>query len=118
MTATRFIITRYPTTATVAMSAKRKAPTPRACIGGAIGEMHRIAEKLRAEYTTQLGNTNRRLDAMLTGHSPTSAEHAVVVELKQWSDGTIGPPTTRRSNVPVTDITVSVIMPTSAGTGG
>jgi hypothetical protein len=39
----------------------------------------------------QLGNTSRRLDAMLTGHSPTSAENAVVVELKQWSDGTIGP---------------------------
>ena len=94
--------------------------------------MHRIAEKLRAEYTTQighrpapsevaswqnslmalsmlvdqaelndhgvileyqLGNTSRRLDAMLTGHSPTSAENAVVVELKQWSDGTIGPST-------------------------
>jgi hypothetical protein len=88
--------------------------------------MHRIAEKLRAEYTThvghrpapsevaswqntlialsmladqaelndhgvigeyQLGNTNRRLDAMLTGHSPTAAENAVVFELKQWSDG-------------------------------
>jgi hypothetical protein len=28
---------------------------------------------------------------MLTGHSPTSAENAVVVELKQWSDGSIGP---------------------------
>ena len=94
--------------------------------------MHRIAEKPRAEYTTQighrpapsevaswqnslmalsmlvdqaelsdhgvileyqLGNTSRRLDAMLTGHSPTSAENAVVVELKQWSDGTIGPST-------------------------
>jgi hypothetical protein len=40
-----------------------------------------------------LGNTCRRLDAMLTGHSPTSAENAVVVELKQWSDGTIGPST-------------------------
>lgn len=39
----------------------------------------------------QLGNTSRRLDAMLTGRSPTSAENAVVVELKQWSDGTIGP---------------------------
>ncbi|HEX2765649.1 MAG TPA: hypothetical protein VHR55_03300 [Candidatus Limnocylindria bacterium] len=91
--------------------------------------MHRIAEKLRAKYTTQighrpapsevaswqnslmalsmlldqaelddhgvileyeLGNTSRRLDAMLTGHSPTSAENAVV-ELKRWSDGTIGP---------------------------
>ena len=86
--------------------------------------MHRIAEKLRAEYVAQighkpgpsevaswqnslmalsmlldqaeltehgvileyqLGNTSRRLDAMLTGHSPTSAENAVVVELKQWS---------------------------------
>lgn len=93
-------------------------------------QLHRIAEKLRAEYTTQighrpapsevarwqnslmalsmlvdqaeandhgvigeyqLGNTSRRLDAMLTGHSPTSAENAVVVELKQWSDGTTGP---------------------------
>src|SRR5688572_13736490 len=86
--------------------------------------MHRIAEKLRAEYTAQighrpspnevvswqnslmalsmlidqagltdhgvileyqLGNTSRRLDAMLTGRSATSAENAVVVELKQWS---------------------------------
>jgi uncharacterized protein len=94
--------------------------------------MHRIAEKLRAEYTTQighrpapsevaswqnslmalsmlvdqaelndhgvileyqLGNTSRRLDAMLTGHAATSAENAVVVELKQWSDGSIGPST-------------------------
>ena len=84
-------------------------------------QMHRIAEKLRAEHTTQighrpppgevhawqnslmalsrlvdqaelndhgvileyqLGNTSRRLDAMLTGHSPTSAENAVVVELR------------------------------------
>ncbi len=92
--------------------------------------MHRIAEKLRAEYTTQighrpapsevaswqnslmalsmlvdqaelndhgvileyqLGNTSRRLDAMLTGHSPTSADNAVVVELKQWSNESIGP---------------------------
>jgi DUF2075 family protein/DNA replication protein DnaC len=92
--------------------------------------MHRIAEKLRAEYTTQighkpaqsefnawqnslmalsmlvdqaelndhgvileyqLGNTSRRLDAMLTGHSPTSSENAVVVELKQWSNESIGP---------------------------
>jgi hypothetical protein len=83
-------------------------------------QMHRIAEKLRAEYTTQighrpapseiaswqnslmalsmlvdqaelndhgvileyqLGNTSRRLDAMLTGHSPTSAENAVVVQV-------------------------------------
>jgi hypothetical protein len=54
--------------------------------------MHRIAEKLRGEYASQighrcrcsstelddhgvileyqLGNTSRRLDAMLTGHSP------------------------------------------------
>jgi hypothetical protein len=85
--------------------------------------MHRIAEKLRSEFTAQighkpassefnawqnslmalstlvdqaelkdhgvileyqLGNTSGRLDAMLTGHSPTSAENAVVVELKQW----------------------------------
>src|SRR3989337_164500 len=85
--------------------------------------MHRIAEKLRAEYTTQiryrpgpsevaswqnslmalsmlvdqakltdhgvileyqLGNTSKRLDAMLTGRSSSSAENAVVVELKQW----------------------------------
>jgi len=118
--------------------------------------MHRIAEKLRAEYTTQighrpppsevaswqnslmalsmlvdqaelndhgvileyqLGNTSRRLDAMLTGHSPTSAENAVVVELKQWS-GEIEPSPGSRSNVLVTDIAFSVIMPTSAGTGG
>ena len=95
-------------------------------------QLHRIAEKLRAEYVAQighkpgpsevaswqnslmalsmlvdqaelndhgvileyqLGNTSRRLDAMLTGHSPTSAENAVVVELKQWSDGSIGPST-------------------------
>ena len=88
-------------------------------------QMHRIAEKLRAEYTAQighrpspnevaswqnslmalsmlvdqaelndhgvileyqLGNTSRRLDAMLTGHAATSAENAVVVELKQWGD--------------------------------
>jgi hypothetical protein len=28
---------------------------------------------------------------MLTGHSPTSTENAVVVELKQWNDGTVGP---------------------------
>ena len=94
--------------------------------------MHRIAEKLRAEYTTQighnpppsevaswqnsltalallvdqaqlndhgvileyqLGNTSRRLDAMLTGHATTSAENAVVVELKQWSGANIGPST-------------------------
>jgi hypothetical protein len=89
-------------------------------------QMHRIAEKLRAEYVAQighkpgpsevaswqnslmalsmlldqaeltdhgvileyqLGNTSRRLDAMLTGRSSSSAENAVVVELKQWSDG-------------------------------
>ena len=81
-------------------------------------QMHRIAEKLRAEYTAQighkpspnevhswqnslmalqllldqaelndhgvilayqLGNTSRRLDAMLTGHSPASAENAVTL---------------------------------------
>ena len=93
-------------------------------------QQHRIAEKLRAEYTTQighrppanevaswqnsltalallvdqaelndhgvileyqLGNTSRRLDAMLTGHAATSAENAVVVELKQWSGANIGP---------------------------
>ena len=41
----------------------------------------------------QLGNTSRRLDAMLTGHAATSAENAVVVELKQWSGGSIGPST-------------------------
>src|SRR5918999_6501464 len=32
----------------------------------------------------QLGNTSKRLDAMLTGRSESSAENAVVVELKQW----------------------------------
>ncbi len=32
----------------------------------------------------QLGNTSKRLDAMLTGRSTSSAENAVVVELKQW----------------------------------
>lgn len=37
----------------------------------------------------QLGNTSKRLDAMLTGRSSTSAENAVVVELKQW--GTTAP---------------------------
>jgi hypothetical protein len=41
----------------------------------------------------QLGNTSRRLDAMLTGHAATSAENAVVVELKQWSGASIGPST-------------------------
>jgi DUF2075 family protein len=88
-------------------------------------QMHRIAEKLRAEYVAQighkpggaefnawqnsltalalligqakledhgvileyqLGNTSRRLDAMLTGRSATNAENAVVVELKQWGE--------------------------------
>jgi DUF2075 family protein len=34
----------------------------------------------------QLGNTSRRLDAMLTGHAPSSEEHAVVIELKQWGE--------------------------------
>ena len=34
----------------------------------------------------QLGNTSRRLDAMLTGHARTSAENAVIVELKQWGE--------------------------------
>ncbi|HWO99008.1 MAG TPA: hypothetical protein VNL74_00035 [Methylococcus sp.] len=100
---------------------------------------HRIAEKLRAEYTTQighrpapsevaswqnslmalsmlidqaelddhgiileyqLGNTSRRLDAMLTGHASTSAENAVVVELKSTADNCvelrIGPNRVRR----------------------
>jgi hypothetical protein len=42
--------------------------------------------KLYAGTTEQ-----RRLDAMLTSHSPTSAESAVVVELKPRSDGSIGP---------------------------
>ncbi len=95
-------------------------------------QMHRIAKKLRAEYTTQSGprpapsevaswqnrvmtlpmlldqaelndrgvigqgqldNTSCRLDAMRTGHSPSSAENAVVVEFKQWSGGSIGPST-------------------------
>jgi hypothetical protein len=34
----------------------------------------------------QLGNTSKRLDAMLTGRSSTSAQNAVVVELKQWGE--------------------------------
>jgi DUF2075 family protein len=34
----------------------------------------------------QLGNTSRRLDAMLTGHSPSRDEQAVVIELKQWGE--------------------------------
>jgi uncharacterized protein len=33
----------------------------------------------------QLGNTSARLDAMLTGRSGSSAENAVIVELKQWN---------------------------------
>jgi len=33
-----------------------------------------------------LGNTSKRLDAMLTGRSSTSAQNAVVVELKQWGE--------------------------------
>ncbi len=41
----------------------------------------------------QLGNTSRRLDAMLTGRADTSTENAVVVELKQWTGETIGPST-------------------------
>jgi DUF2075 family protein len=32
----------------------------------------------------QLGNTSRRLDALLTGHAPDQSANAVVVELKQW----------------------------------
>ncbi len=36
--------------------------------------------------------TSRKLD-VLTGHAVTSAENAVVVELKQWSVGSIGPST-------------------------
>jgi hypothetical protein len=32
----------------------------------------------------QLGNTSKRLDALLTGHNESSAENAVIVELKQW----------------------------------
>jgi DUF2075 family protein len=34
----------------------------------------------------QLGNTSRRLDAMLTGRAATNTEHAVVIELKQWGE--------------------------------
>jgi DUF2075 family protein len=34
----------------------------------------------------QLGNTSKRLDALLTGHNETSAENAVIVELKQWGE--------------------------------
>jgi hypothetical protein len=34
----------------------------------------------------QLGNTSKRLDAMLTGHNDSSAENAVIVELKQWGE--------------------------------
>jgi DUF2075 family protein len=32
----------------------------------------------------QLGNTSRRLDALLTGHAVDDTENAVIVELKQW----------------------------------
>ena len=39
----------------------------------------------------QLGNTSKRLDAMLTGRSSSSAENAVVVELKQWGATTPSP---------------------------
>jgi DUF2075 family protein len=39
----------------------------------------------------QLGNTSKRLDAMLSGRSSSSAENAVVVELKQWSADSVGP---------------------------
>ena len=35
----------------------------------------------------QLGNTSRRLDAMLTGRSGSSAENAVVIALKQGRVG-------------------------------
>ena len=34
----------------------------------------------------QLGNTSRRLDALLTGCDNRSDEHAVIVELKQWGE--------------------------------
>src|SRR5438093_2391693 len=34
----------------------------------------------------QLGNTSKRLDALLTGHNESSAENAVIVELKQWAE--------------------------------
>lgn len=34
----------------------------------------------------QLGNTSKRLDAMLTGRSSSSAQNAVVIELKQWGE--------------------------------
>jgi DUF2075 family protein len=34
----------------------------------------------------QLGNTSRRLDAMLTGHAVNRNENAVIVELKQWGE--------------------------------
>jgi DUF2075 family protein len=34
----------------------------------------------------QLGNTSKRLDALLTGHNESSAENAVIVELKQWGE--------------------------------
>jgi DUF2075 family protein len=34
----------------------------------------------------QLGNTSRRLDALLTGTSTSSGENAVIIELKQWGE--------------------------------
>jgi DUF2075 family protein len=34
----------------------------------------------------QLGNTSRRLDALLTGHAENETENAVIVELKQWGE--------------------------------
>jgi len=34
----------------------------------------------------QLGNTSRRLDALLTGHATDDSENAVIVELKQWGE--------------------------------
>ena len=39
----------------------------------------------------QLGNTSKRLDAMLTGRSASTAENLVVVELKQWGTTTPSP---------------------------
>ena len=47
-----------------------------------IGQAKLFDHGVILEY--QLGNTSKRLDAMLTGRSSTSAENAVVVELKQW----------------------------------
>ena len=44
---------------------------------------------------SSLDGPNYQYDAekARNAQSPTSAENAVVVELKQWSDGTIGPST-------------------------